>query len=250
MGLLVPTLSLAWLPTREFAAETTPLTPLVPLAQVSAPALVAVPFAQATERTKKLPLERVTMCPKAAVVPHEDKQPTESPALSPVSVEIRAPVRLLYKYTAPELVATALSRGDTTTMRFRAVPLFFNSYTALPNLSPAVGVGSTRPVTPAPALAATISMFLGSSNSCPALPLAALASTMPWYARVSRLETSTWPPLPPLAPPRAAMRLSKLVFCSDQTTAVPPLPFRRAETSISLADTLVVSALVRSASAP
>ena len=46
------TLSLVWLPTRELAADTEPLTPLVPLPQVSAPALVAAPFAQPEERTR------------------------------------------------------------------------------------------------------------------------------------------------------------------------------------------------------
>ena len=81
------TLSLTWLPTKELAADTVPLTPLLPLAQVSAPALVAAPFAQSGENTRKLPLASVVMPPEA----------TLSLAWLPVSVEISAPVRLLYK---------------------------------------------------------------------------------------------------------------------------------------------------------
>ena len=46
-----PTLSLAWLPTRELATDTVPLTAPVPLTQVTAPALVAAPLFQFGELT-------------------------------------------------------------------------------------------------------------------------------------------------------------------------------------------------------
>src|SRR3989442_1043274 len=43
---LLPTRSLVWLPTRELLLETAPLMPVLPLPQVTAPALLAVPLAQ------------------------------------------------------------------------------------------------------------------------------------------------------------------------------------------------------------
>ncbi len=46
-----PTESLARLPTRELAEETTPLTPESPLPQVTAPALTTVPLSQYLDLT-------------------------------------------------------------------------------------------------------------------------------------------------------------------------------------------------------
>lgn len=48
-------------------------------------------------------------------------------------------------------------------------------------------------------------MFFGSNSSVPVVTMVAPASTMPAKPSISRLETSTGPPLPLMAPPRAAM---------------------------------------------
>jgi hypothetical protein len=52
---------------------------------------------------------------------------------------------------------------------------------------------------------AAIKMFVGSSSSSPALPFGASVLTVPLKSSQFFPETSTDPPLPPFAPPRALM---------------------------------------------
>jgi hypothetical protein len=72
--------------------------------------------------------------------------------------------------------------------------------------------------------AVEIVMSLGSSSSDPVAPSGARVSTLPSKARVCFPETSTRPPSPPRAPPRAEIVPAKRVVSSDQTMTLPPRP--------------------------
>ena len=75
------------LPTRLLVEETTPLTPVVPLPQVTAPASATAPLSQVELRTIKLPLVNAVNTQVA----------DGSFAVLPVSVLIRTLVAPLYR---------------------------------------------------------------------------------------------------------------------------------------------------------
>ena len=86
--------------------------------------------------------------------------------------------------------------------------------------------------------------FVGSSSSMPACPRGAVRSELPRKSRNTLPETSTNPPSPDVAPPRASAAPKNRVVSSDHTTAVPPLPLPVALASIRTpAATWVVCAL-------
>ena len=64
----------------------------------------------------------------------------------------------------------------------------------------------------------------GSSSSIPVLPCGARVFTAPLNVKYSLPETSTKPPSPDCAPPRALMLPKKRVALSAQTITLPPLP--------------------------
>ncbi len=80
-----------------------------------------------------------------------------------------------------------------------------------------------------------IVIFFGSRSRSPFSPFRALVSTMPISLKLSvpLPDTSTEPPFPEIAPPRALMLPAKLVVLSDQTTTCPPLPVYRASALIT-----------------
>ena len=84
-------------PTSELLAETVPLTPVVALHHVTAPAFVAAPLRQDRLLTRKLPLLRTVM----------PSLPTASFAVEPVRVLMTASVAPSSRYTAPTLAAPA-----------------------------------------------------------------------------------------------------------------------------------------------
>ena len=69
---------------------------------------------------------------------------------------------------------------------------------------PLLAVTAGNDPSPVPAVApSVIVMLVGSSNKDPVCPRGALASTLASNTRNSLPDTSTWPPFPPEAPPRA-----------------------------------------------
>jgi hypothetical protein len=102
---VAPTASPAVDPTRLFAALTTPLTPVVPLPNVTAPTATVGLRCQLDELTKKLPLA-------SAVTP---SRPIKSKSFEPRSVLRSSPVLPLNKYTAPASRPPASSKGAVTT---------------------------------------------------------------------------------------------------------------------------------------
>src|SRR5262249_4946448 len=86
-------------PTRLLAAETTPITPVVPLHQVAAPALTMAPLSQLELATTKLPFE-------SAVTP---SAPIRSLTVQPTRLLVMdtaplTPVVPLHQVTAPTSV--------------------------------------------------------------------------------------------------------------------------------------------------
>ncbi len=130
-----------------------------------------------------------------------------------------------------------------------ATPFCFSSVKLLKKL-PLAAAGTGSEMCENPGALATSSMFFGSSNSIPFCPFGAAASTLPPKPSWPWLDTSTLPPSPPSAPPLALIVPSNSVSCSDQTTAVPPVPLPVALTSSLAADRRVRPALARSVSPP
>ena len=107
------------------------------------------------------------------------------------------------------------------------------------------------PVTPVSEPVAWIVRLFGSSSSVPVLPAAARRSTDPVKSSNCLPDTSTKPPSPLSAPPRAETLPANWVFLSDHITTLPPLPAVRASALIEApASTVVVRAFRRSGDAP
>ena len=85
-----------------------------------------------------------------------------------------------------------------------------------------------------------MSIFLGSSKIDPPTPRGASTRTRPSKPRFSLPETSTCPPLPPNAPPRASICPEYAVLRSDQTTAVPAFALPTPLTLMLLAESTTV----------
>ena len=134
-----------------------------------------------------------------------------------------SPAEPVWITTFPE--SRAASR--TSTSSTAPSPLVVNGSASLP--SPVMFVlGNSGTGT------STIVILFGSSSRVPLAPLGAVRSTLPVNARLSLPETSTKPPSPLSAPPRAVIVPPKRVPWSAQTMTVPPSPWVIASASIRM----------------
>ncbi len=92
-----------------------------------------------------------------------------------------------------------------------------------------------------PAVPPTMLRSAGSSSRLPMAPCAALVSTCPLKSSRPCEDTSTWPPLPVAAPPRASMLPAKSVARELHTTTWPPSPLAPADASSRAPAATVVS---------
>ena len=157
-----------------------------------------------------------------------------SPPLSPaLMVKLRLACRLI--------LPTSASRASSLKVKSSSAPLV-----PLPAMSSPNSIEVSAPPTCLLSLVMVSLMVIsrGSRRMSPCLPCTAPTSTKPRKASLSLPDTSTWPPSPPAAPPRAVMAPSKRVSWFDHTTTSPPAPCWRALAVMRApATTVVLSAL-------
>ena len=178
---------------------------------VLAPSLMLPPVEMASLTAMLLPASRVSAFVCAVVKP---------------LVTVRLFTACSNTGPLPSWVTTA-----PAVMRLSAVAKVPNSRLVAPRSSFSAGGVFADPATPsmsgpAPPLATVSTMFRfnGSSSSTPVLPNGADRSELPRKSSVPLPDTSTRPPSPPRAPPRAFAAPWKRVPPSAHTTTSPPSP--------------------------